>query len=297
MTELEDAAARLYALAPEDFVAGRTALVKRARAAKDKPLADALGALRKPTRTAWVVNLLARDDPDAVSALLDLGDQLRTAQEQRDGTALRSLSAQRRTAIDALVRRGTELGRQAGHVPTESTLNEVAQTLQAALGDPTVAAQVRGARLAGAAVFGGFGGFGGSSDAAAAPEAGGDDLAALLVASMPAAGKKKVGGDGLSAEDEIAERERRAAAERRAQLEQARDEARTALAEASAAADRATEEADRRAAEVDRLKGDLARAEEAEREAGTTARAAREEVRRRRSAADEADAASTADGG
>ena len=139
MTELEDAAAQLYALAPEDFVAGRTALVKRARAAKDKPLADALGALRKPTRTAWVVNLLARDDPDAVSALLDLGDQLRAAQEERDGTALRALSAQRRKAIDALVRRGTELGRQAGHAPTESTLNEVAQTLQAALGDPAVA--------------------------------------------------------------------------------------------------------------------------------------------------------------
>ena len=289
MTELEDAAAQLYALAPEDFVAGRTALVKRARAAKDKPLADALGSLRKPTRTAWVVNLLARDDPGAVSALLDLGDQLRAAQEQRDGTALRALSAQRRTAIDALVRRGTELGRQAGHAPTESTLNEVAQTLQAALGDPAVAEQVRGARLAGAAVYGGFGGLGGSRDAAAAPTRGGGDLAALLAASMPThAPATKRGGPSA---EEAAERERRAAADRRAQLEQARDEARTALAEAAAAADRATEEADRRAEEVDRLKTELAEAEEAEREAGTAARAAREEVRRRRSAADEAEAA------
>lgn len=291
MTELEDAAAQLYALAPEDFVAGRTALVKRARAAKDKPLADALGSLRKPTRTAWVVNLLARDDPGAVSALLDLGDQLRAAQEQRDGTALRALSAQRRTAIDALVRRGTELGRQAGHAPTESTLNEVAQTLQAALGDPGVAEQVRGARLAGAAVYGGFGGVG---DAAAAPEGGGD-LAALLAASMPSGGSTRKKG-GPNAEEEAAERERQAAAERRAQLEQARDEAHAALDEASAAAERATEEADARAEEVDRLKEELARAEEAEREAGTAARTAREEVRRRRWAADEADAALAADG-
>ena len=158
MTDLDAAATELYALAPEDFVAARTALVKQARAAKDKPLADAIGALRKPTRTAWVVNLLARDDPGAVGALLDLGDALRTAQEQRDGAALRELSARRRKAIDALVRRGTQLGREAGHAPTESTLNEVAQTLQAALGDPAVADQVRGARLAGAAVYGGFGG-------------------------------------------------------------------------------------------------------------------------------------------
>ena len=50
------------------------------------------------------------------------------------------------------------LAREAGHPPTESTLNEVAQTLQAALGDRAVGDQVRHARLAGAAVYGGFGG-------------------------------------------------------------------------------------------------------------------------------------------
>ena len=115
MTDLEAAATELYALPPEEFVGARTALVKQARAAKDRELATAVGALRKPTRTAWVVNLLARDDPDAVGALLDLGDALRAAQDQRDGAALRDLSARRRTAIDALVRRGSTLARDAGH--------------------------------------------------------------------------------------------------------------------------------------------------------------------------------------
>jgi hypothetical protein len=282
MTDLEDAATQLYALTPEEFVGARTALVKRARAARDRELATAIGALRKPTRVAWLVNLLARDDPAAIGALLDLGDALRAAQEQRDGAALRNLSAQRRKAIDALVRRGTALGRDAGHPPTESTLNEVAQTLQAALGDPAVAEQVRGARLAGAAVYGGFGG---PAEASAEP-AGGDDLAAMLAASMPAAKK-----DAAPARDELAERKRRAAAERRATLEQTRDEARDALGEAQEAADRATEEADRLAAEVDRLKDELAQAEEAERAARTAARAARETVRDARSAADEADEA------
>ena len=118
----------------------------------------------------------------------------------------------------------------------------------------------------------------------------------FLAASMPSGGATKKKG-GPSAEDEAAERERREAAERRAQLEQARDEARAALDEATAAADRATEEADHRAEEVDRLKAELAEAQEAEREAGTAARAAREEVRRRRAAADEAEAALAADGG
>lgn len=284
MTDLDAAAAELYALAPEEFVGARTALVKRARAAKDRTLATAIGALRKPTRTAWLVNLLARDDPDAIDALLDLGDALRTAQEQRDGPALRALSAQRRTAIDALVRRGTALGRDAGHPPTESTLNEVAQTLQAALGDPGVAEQVRGARLAGAAVYGGFGGVAASEPGVAA--SGGDDLAALLAASMPAPEQAAA-----PEKDELAERKRRAAAERRAALEQARDETRDALAEAQEAADRATEEADRRAEAVDRLKEQLAQAEDAERESRTSARAARDELRDRRAAADAAEQA------
>lgn len=274
MIDLEGAAAELYALTPEEFVAARTALAKQARAAKDKPLADAIGALRKPTRTAWLVNLLARDDPAAVGALLDLGDALRAAQEQRDGPALRELSARRRKAIDALVRRGTALGREAGHPPSESTLNEVAQTLQAALGDPAVAEQVRSARLAGAAVYGGFGGVEGT-EAGAAPAAG-NDLAALLAASMPTVTQAS------SPQDEAAERERRAAEERRAGLTRARDEAKDALDEAQGAADRATEEADHRAEELDRLKEQLAQAEVAEREARTEARSAREELRSRR---------------
>ncbi|HEY0239422.1 MAG TPA: hypothetical protein VGC37_12310, partial [Friedmanniella sp.] len=220
MSDLEDAASELYALAPEEFVGARTARVKQARAAKDRALADQIGALRKPTRTAWLVNLLAREDPDAVGTLLGLGDALRTAQDQRDGGALRDLSAQRRRQIDALVRRGTALARDAGHPPSESTLNEAAQTLQAALGDAKVAEQVRGARLAGAAVYGGFGGpaeTGGMTE-------GGDDLAAMLAASMPAAQKrpvekrsveKRAVEKGVSAEDEAAERERREAEERR----------------------------------------------------------------------------------
>jgi hypothetical protein len=286
MTDLEDAATQLYALAPEEFVGARTALVKQARAARDRELATAIGALRKPTRTAWLVNLLARDDPAAVGALLDLGDALRTAQEQRDGAALRDLSAQRRRAIDALVRRGTVLGREAGHPPTESTLNEVAQTLQAALGDRGVAEQVRGARLAGAAVYGGFGGPATPDE----PTADGGDLAALLAASMPAA-KGSAAKAPVVAEDEVAERRHRAAEERRAALASARDEARDALAGATEAADQATEEADRRAAEVDRLRDALAQAEEAERGARTAARAAREEVRNVRAAADAAEEA------
>ncbi|SDU99934.1 hypothetical protein SAMN04488544_3237 [Microlunatus sagamiharensis] len=286
MTDLEAAARELYALAPEEFVAARTRLVREARATKDRALATEIGALRKPTRTAWLVNALARDDPDAVDALIGLGDELRTAQEARDGAALRALSARRRTAIDALVRRAAALGEEAGQPPTEATTNEVAQTLQAALGDPGVATQVREGRLAGAAVYGGFGGP--SEDAAGTSDGG--DLAALLAASMPGA---KGGGKGGAEQerDDAEEQARREAEERRAALEQARDEARTALDDAQDAADRATEAADAAAEELDRLRDALSRAEDAEREARAAARAARDEVRARRAEADEAERA------
>jgi hypothetical protein len=316
VSDLEDAASELYALAPEDFVAARTRLVKQARAAKDRALANDINALRKPTRTAWLVNALARDDPEALGALLDLGDRLREAQGAKDGAALRQLSAQRRRSIDALVRRAAALGEEAGHPPTEATTNEVAQTLQAALGDTSVAEQVRAGRLAGAAVYGGFGGpadAGGSAASGSSDDGG--DLAALLAASMPAATKTadekaadEKAADGKTAEepgepsagDDAAERERQEAEqqereqqerERRAALERARDEARQALDDAQDAADRATEEADRAAEELDRLREELARAEDAEREARAAARAARDEVRTRRTAADEAEQA------
>lgn len=288
MSDVESAARELYALAPEDFVAARTRLVREARAVKDRALATEIGALRKPTRTAWLVNALARDDPDAVGALLGLGDELRTAQEARDGAALRALSARRRTAIDALVRRASALGEEAGHPPTEATTNEVAQTLQAALGDPGVAAQVREGRLAGAAVYGGFGGP--SEDATGADSSDGGDLAALLAASMPGAkGGARTGAE--QRRDDAEEQARREAAERRTALEQARDEARTALDDAQDAADRATEAADAADEELDRLREELSRAEDAEREARAAARAARDEVRTRRTAADEAEQA------
>ncbi len=296
MSDLDDAADELYALAPEEFVAARTRLVKQARAAKDRALAADIGALRRPTRTAWLVNAVARDDPGAVDALLGLGDELREAQGRRDGAALRALSARRRTAIDALVRRAGALGEEAGHPATETTTNEVAQTLQAALGDPGVAEQVRHGRLAGAAVYGGFGGP--SEDAArAGGSGGGDDLAALLAASMPAAeaGGRSAAEDGADVADrpgdDVEEQARREAEERRAALEQERDAARRALEEAQQAADEATEAADRAAEELDRLREELGRAEDAEREARAAARTAREEVRARRTAADAAEQA------
>ena len=108
--DLQGAADQLYAISPDDFVAQRTALVAEARAAKDRPLAKEIGQLRRPTRSAWLVNVLARAEPERLTELLELGTALQQAQQRMAGDELRRLSKERRTLIDSLSRRAGELG-------------------------------------------------------------------------------------------------------------------------------------------------------------------------------------------
>jgi hypothetical protein len=278
--DLDAAAEELYAGSPEEFVGRRTALVKQARQQKDRALATAIGGLRKPTRTAWLVNLLAREAGDDVAALLDLGAALRQAQAERDGAALRTLSGRRRAAIDALTRRAGELGRASGHPPTEATTAEVAATLQAALGEPEVADQVRRGRLATGAVYGGFG-----TPTTDEGDAGSTDLMAALAASMPSgAGGKPAASQAEPPEDEVGRR-------RRAALRAAWDEARSALEQAQTEADDATEHADELAERVEQLRAELDEAARAETEARTAARTAREHLREVRGTAEAAETA------
>lgn len=277
--DLDAAAEELYAGSPEEFVGRRTALVKQARQQKDRALATAIGALRKPTRTAWLVNLLAREASDDVVALLDLGPALRQAQAERDGAALRSLSSRRRASIDALTRRAAELGRASRHPPTEATTAEVAATLQAALGEPEVADQVRQGRLVTGAVYGGFG-----TPTPDDGDAGSSDLMAALAASMPTAGGKGAAKPADPPEDEVGRR-------RRAALRAAWDEAQAALEQAQTEADDATEHADDLAERVEQLRAELDEAARAETEARTAARAAREHLREVRGTAEAAETA------
>lgn len=276
--DLDEAADKLYAGALDEFLAARTALAKQAKEGGDKALAKQITGLRKPTRSAWLVNLVARAEPDRVSELVALGAALQEAQQAMDGDTLRQLSRERRTLIDTLARRAGELGRESGHPAPDGAIQEVSQSLQAALGDPAVAEQVRAGRLASAVAYGGFG-----------P----DDLASALAASMPATKKQralKAVPDLAPAEaaDEPADDEAREAA-RQARAEA--DAARSAAEEAEQVADEVTTRADELADQVEELRRSLRDTETAEREAREEARAARKhytELRRAAAAAEQA---------
>ena len=272
------AADELYGLAPEDFTAARDERVRAARAAGDRRLAAAVGRLRRPTVSAYVLNLLVRDQPEVAEQLVALGEELRRAQDELSGPALRQLATQRQQLVGALVRSARRIAAATGLHVTQAVTYELEQTLHAALADPDVAAEVGSGHLARAASRTGF-------DLSAPPSA------------TPVRRLRAVRDD-ERAEDPAAVRERRLREQReaeRAELTAAVAAAEESRAEAGAALSTAEHELehaerDRVAAvdEVEELRTRLAAAEDAERAAVRHERDAqrdRDAATRRRDAA------------
>lgn len=149
----------LYAAVLADFTPTRARLAAEAKNAGARDLATDIAALRKPTRAAWTVNQLAHRAAGALAELAELADALRAAQTALDGPQLRALSLQRRQVIDALVDQALRETDQAG--APEALRAEVRSTLEAALADSDVRAEVRAGLLVRAAQFSGFGELGG----------------------------------------------------------------------------------------------------------------------------------------
>ena len=154
--ELDEIVRELYVLPPADFVTARNELVRQARAAGSRDVAERLQQLRRPTRSAWLVNLLA-SDPAAMRRLSALGRELRDAQTGLVRTELRNLAEQRRQLIADLMDRAKAHAAEAGLRLTPTVLSEVEATLQAALVDLAGALTVRNGRLVRPLSHSGFG--------------------------------------------------------------------------------------------------------------------------------------------
>jgi hypothetical protein len=155
--ELDEIAGELYALRPDEFAAARDEQVRKARAEGKQPLARELAKLRRPTQSAWLINLLWRDQRDVMEQLFQLADELGRAQAQASGRELQSLTAQRRELEGALLRRARALAEQAGVSVSAPMEREAQETLSAALAVPEVANEVRSGRLVKPAAYAGFG--------------------------------------------------------------------------------------------------------------------------------------------
>jgi hypothetical protein len=154
--ELDEIVRELYVLPPADFVNARNELVRQARAAGSREVAERLQQLRRPTRSAWLVNLLASDSR-AMQRLSALGRELRDAQTGLARTELRNLAGQRRQLIADLLDRAKAHADEAGLRLTPTVLSEVEATLQAALVDLAGALTIRNGRLVRPLSYSGFG--------------------------------------------------------------------------------------------------------------------------------------------
>jgi hypothetical protein len=133
---LDDAVAELYTADPDGFTQRRAELAGRAREAGEAGAAKQIAALRKPTRSAWVVNRLVRADPEVTARLAALSAELHAGPGSVAG--IRELTAARGRLVDELTRQAL----QDLPAPPAALREEVTATLDAALADPQVAARL-----------------------------------------------------------------------------------------------------------------------------------------------------------
>ncbi|MCS5510713.1 hypothetical protein NY546_15560 [Curtobacterium flaccumfaciens pv. flaccumfaciens] len=282
--EFADVARELLLVAPQDFVAERTARQRAARK-DDRALATAIGQLRKPAPAAWVIDLLAHDG--ALDDAVDLGPALRKAQADADPDAIRTLRRQRAEVVDALAQAGADLASDAGHPVTPAVLEQVRSTIEAAMADPHAGAAVRSGLLVTALESVGFDAVdldGALADPDAVPDAwSGSDAPPIPISQ--ARGARKASRASRPAQrdapepdaDPEPEPKRDPAADRKA-ARQAETAARTESRDADAA--------------LDTAEADLEQAEERRAELQRALEQAEAEITRLEAARDEAEAAS-----
>ena len=137
----------LYGIAPADFTARRDQLSAEAKKAGDRDLAAAIKALRRPSAAAFAVNLMARTRGDRIDALIELGGQMKAAQDALSGEELRALGRQRSLLIHAVTQEVRSVAHGAGHPVSDAVAREIETTLEAAFADAWAGQAVRQGRL------------------------------------------------------------------------------------------------------------------------------------------------------
>lgn len=91
--------ADLYSLPLDRFTSARDGLARRLKAEGDEDGAREVSAMRKPSVAAWALNRVAREDPEAVSALVESHRMLRKAGSRQE---VEEASRQRRELVARL---------------------------------------------------------------------------------------------------------------------------------------------------------------------------------------------------
>jgi hypothetical protein len=267
----------LYALAPEEFTAARNALARRLKGEGRHEDAAAVSTLRRPSRTAWALNQLARGDPGLVAAVLGAGHRLAQSISAGKGrAAVSQAQADERQALSDVVAGAARCLADAGRPATDAALSQMAETVRAAVLDPEVEARLVSGTLESDVSAPGLGLGLGPGDGVEVPS---DARAGAVGGARRSAsrrdapgGEQTKNGRALPGERAVAASERRARQARRRQLERDVKQARAFARDASARAEAARARADdlrRRAEEAEVVARDAERALEAEAQDGS----------------------------
>jgi hypothetical protein len=127
----------LFTSEPKAFTATRDALARELKAAGRTDEAAEVKALRRPTVAVAAVNQVARDRPQEITELVELGDDLAALQGDPsvDRDQLRELTRRRRTLLQQLAQRAAAGTERPDNVRTAVTATLDAASLDDALRD------------------------------------------------------------------------------------------------------------------------------------------------------------------
>jgi hypothetical protein len=144
---LNGALDELYAAPFDRFMALRSELAGRLRAAGDAPAARQIANASKPTRTAWALNQVARRRPELLAAIVSSREAAAAAQKSGDSSEIRDGARRYRDAVgDAVQAVGSIL--IADGVPfSAAQARRVGETLKALAADEAERAKLTAGRL------------------------------------------------------------------------------------------------------------------------------------------------------
>ena len=130
---------------PREFVSARQALAARLTHEGKTAEARQVSRLRRPSPVVWALNRAATAHPRDLAALVDSVDRLRRAQLGQGD--LRAATARYRTAFDPLARAAASALRDAGSGVSGAVDRRIRSTLQAAVTDRRLRAELAAGRL------------------------------------------------------------------------------------------------------------------------------------------------------
>jgi hypothetical protein len=157
---LEGEIDELYSLPLEEFTANRDALAKRLRGDGERADADRVRKLRKPPRSAWLLNQGVRAEPAAAKRLLETGERLSQAQDAalsgEGSNDLKRAMADQQAAIETMMEAIDQL--EVSERPSPAIVDRARETLRAVAGDEELQGELAAGRITRDREAVGFGG-------------------------------------------------------------------------------------------------------------------------------------------